>query len=966
MSDRRDRLSKEEHARIFQEEVLPNSRIEKFASHDNPKAVILAGQPGAGKGSLVRAVQSEFNRDIFVVDPDEQRKFHSEAERWQKESPYGWSQKTNADAGGFAGELRSEGVGRRINLLIDTTLGSSDGAIKTIRGLQEAGYEVEIRAVGAHELESRVGIDRRFTTSIDMEGVGRDVPLAFHDKVYADLPDNLDKVSAATGVRVRIYDRDDPANAVFDSQRDPGSPSVALREIRDARLQSLETTQRMRIEAQEQADWHRDPQDRLVQSGKMEPDTLEALRRERMEANKPAISARDSEAWSTLDELVRDGAPPARAPIPGFELPPLDRAGATAGLAGLGAAAAAYDAKETGDRINTALAQDNPSAVRSEATHFTARGVGGASAVFTPMAAGVSGGPAVALAVADAYLLTEAFDRGAKWLDKERIVHQTDRDGVKWEFTGRQWIREDLKADLRDDGVDQVRGQNFAALPDKARELSYLASVEAVGQAIGKADPRNPFELPANASDAPSNQPSPWRLDAQSGDWKRTRYEEIDPTDPRLPDRQVPETATPERAAELNRQASQIIDENIARGPAVLAAQYEIGHKRNGFDQFGEVPMSVQTALNPNTLEASNGKQHVRDAQGQWSHEGAPASPNHALELETTRERLLPALEQHRARLAAMPEWQPLTPEQQDRANLRQLYLDNGVNPNPERFEAAYQAVKETREAQGISAAETSLALEPRPAGGYDINTPIQHLRIEGDGVVRVAATTTAADIQRVEAALKNDPRAMDAPSAQERDGHAQLQREANRAGLSPDDTQAAVRTAVPTMSGPGACSEKFEDLDRAPREEPKSERPGAILLDNPAHQNHLMFAALLRTVNERDKELGREPDKFSRQLAGGLVEKARERGLETIGAAKFAPDGMKVGMTDTADLSAPWAKTAVGDVRQLAGQSLAHSSEQVAAINRQQALERSLDPPAQTQTMPGPDDVAPRAMRMA
>lgn len=84
MSDRQDRLSKEEHARIFQEEVLPNARIEKFASHDNPKAVILAGQPGAGKGSLVRAVQSEFNRDIFVVDPDEQRKFHSEAERWQK------------------------------------------------------------------------------------------------------------------------------------------------------------------------------------------------------------------------------------------------------------------------------------------------------------------------------------------------------------------------------------------------------------------------------------------------------------------------------------------------------------------------------------------------------------------------------------------------------------------------------------------------------------------------------------------------------------------------------------------------------------------------------------------------------------------------------------------------------------------------------------------------------------------
>lgn len=45
--------------------------------------------------------------------------------------------------------------------------------------------------------------------------------------------------------------------------------------------------------------------------------------------------------------------------------------------------------------------------------------------------------------------------------------------------------------------------------------------------------------------------------------------------------------------------------------------------------------------------------------------------------------------------------------------------------------------------------------------------------------------------------------------------------------------------------------------------------------------------------------------------------------------------DGMKVGMTDTADLSSPWAKTAVGDVGQLAGQTLARSSENVAAINQ-------------------------------
>ena len=70
--------------------------------------------------------------------------------------------------------------------------------------------------------------------------------------------------------------------------------------------------------------------------------------------------------------------------------------------------------------------------------------------------------------------------------------------------------------------------------------------------------------------------------------------------------------------------------------------------------------------------------------------------------------------------------------------------------------------------------------------------------------------------------------------------------------------------------------------------------------------------------------------------------------------------------MTDTADLSATWAKIAVSDVGQLANQTLVKSSENVAAINQQQTLEQSLKPPRQTQTQQGPDDPVPKGPRMA
>ena len=172
---------------------------------------------------------------------------------------------------------------------------------------------------------------------------------------------------------------------------------------------------------------------------------------------------------------------------------------------------------------------------------------------------------------------------------------------------------------------------------------------------------------------------------------------------------------------------------------------------------------------------------------------------------------------------------------------------------------------------------------------------------------------------------------------------------------------------AAPGMRGPGGRpgAPERDGPDHLPDRHGPPQRNGTLLLDNPAHENYAMFATLFGTVHERDKELGRQPDEISRQLAGGLVEKARERGLDTIGAAKFTPDGAKVGMTDTANLSAEWAKTAVGDVGQLAGQKLSQSSENVVVISQQQALEQSLKPTPPAPTIQGPEDPTPKGPRL-
>ena len=113
--------------------------------------------------------------------------------------------------------------------------------------------------------------------------------------------------------------------------------------------------------------------------------------------------------------------------------------------------------------------------------------------------------------------------------------------------------------------------------------------------------------------------------------------------------------------------------------------------------------------------------------------------------------------------------------------------------------------------------------------------------------------------------------------------------------------------------------------------------------------------------MHERDRQLGREPDHISAQLAGGLVQEACARGLGAVGAASFNTNGSKVGMTDAADLDCPWGKTAVGDVARLAAQPLQQSTEQVDRMVQLQGLGQGMEQPAMGQGVVGQEEAGPK-----
>jgi len=544
------------------------------------------------------------------------------------------------------------------------------------------------------------------------------------------------------------------------------------------------------------------------------------------------------------------------------------------GLGAVGVAATAYDALSTASRAHDLHEQGSLLASQSQLTHFAARNVGGWAGAAAGVAIGWETGPGVvAFAAVGAISTSAAGEKIADWWDQQKIYRQTDRDGVDWKFNGRQWLRQQ-QADLVNDGVDAPQRQAFAALPGKANELNYRATLAAVDLAAGEApEPKDPYRLPTNESDRPSLRTADWRHDPVTGEWHRNVATALNPHN----DRPIykPETASPQRAAQLDQQAATIIAENIANGPAARAARVDQAYRANNWQEFGPLPENLRAALsNPDTLTASDGKRYQRGADGNWSHDGHIAEGNRKLELEATRAALQPALAQHAEAMAAVHARAPLSPQEQERANLATTYASFGIKPNADTMEAALLAAQRTRESHGIDATTTSLAPQPNAKGGYSAESALGHLHTDANGVVRMAAVTSSEDIRN----------ALD---------EIRLQRIEGR-----DIQNPAPVTTIGSRSAGGRESQLTDDS-------PVPTRRAQVLADNPAHPDFDTFNRIhtwVRGTGQWDEEKSRNvASALYREQAGDPLVKRVDRVLGGVGRdgaenvfAVYAPFGDK------------------------------------------------------------------------
>jgi predicted ABC-type ATPase len=165
MDDRlRFALSDEEHETIFRREIVRNYLSDVTSLPEHPVAIILGGQPGAGKSGLLHLATERLlgQGNTVVINGDDFRSYHPDYQRLQMTDPLNAARYTDHDSGRWVEKTIRAAMEERVNLVIESTMRRAEVFEFTATTLREAGYRVEAHALAVPERLSWLGVHTRY------------------------------------------------------------------------------------------------------------------------------------------------------------------------------------------------------------------------------------------------------------------------------------------------------------------------------------------------------------------------------------------------------------------------------------------------------------------------------------------------------------------------------------------------------------------------------------------------------------------------------------------------------------------------------------------------------------------------------------------------------------------------------------------------------------------------------------
>ncbi len=198
-----------------------------LSSVEHPAAVLLGGQPGAGKSFGIETVKKQLNDNAIVINGDEFRPYKQGYEEIYQQHGKDASKYTGDFAGAMVQKVRDEAIKQKLNIIIEGTFRTTDIPLKEISNFKQHGYVVDVMVCTCPKDVSWNGTVERGDRDAKLGLIPRYTPKEHHDLVVQNLPKNADTVYQSGQVRhFEVYSR---TAKIFDSQIDKAKmPSKAI------------------------------------------------------------------------------------------------------------------------------------------------------------------------------------------------------------------------------------------------------------------------------------------------------------------------------------------------------------------------------------------------------------------------------------------------------------------------------------------------------------------------------------------------------------------------------------------------------------------------------------------------------------------------------------------------------------------------------------------------------------------
>jgi UDP-N-acetylglucosamine kinase len=200
---------------------------ELYSPSQHPQAILLAGQPGAGKTELSSMLLPSLDGNAVLINGDEYRRYHPNYRQLFRAFGAESVSMTSPFSGEVTEKLIQELSDRRLHLMIEGTGRTVDVPRKTAEQLAGKGYTVRMAVIAVRPEISLISTVLRFYEMSQRGTLPRATALEAHDRVVAVLPGNLNELAAVPAISgIVIWTREQ--KKVFESKTASEPPSDAL------------------------------------------------------------------------------------------------------------------------------------------------------------------------------------------------------------------------------------------------------------------------------------------------------------------------------------------------------------------------------------------------------------------------------------------------------------------------------------------------------------------------------------------------------------------------------------------------------------------------------------------------------------------------------------------------------------------------------------------------------------------